>query len=283
MGMTDEHREALSQREIWNDLVGDAWVKHAAIHDEQAAPFGRAVMDALGDLTGARVLDVGCGTGATTAELVEGGATDVLGVDLSTPMIDAARAVACENVRFEVGDVVELDAPGTFDVVFSRFGVMFFDDPIAAFSRLRALGTDKARLGFCCWGPPADNPVMTLPVMASVAMLGPPHLTGPGEPGPFSLSSKAIIHDVLATARWAEIEVRVLTLDHPHPAGDAEAVADMALEFNPLLLQGVRRQPAKRAPARAAIIQALSPFERDGVVHLPANGLIVTATADPSD
>jgi SAM-dependent methyltransferase len=277
--MTDEHGEADSQRVIWNDLVGDAWVKYAAIHDEQAAPFGHAVMDALGDLSGARVLDVGCGTGAAAAQLVERGATDVLGVDLSVPMIDAARASAGAHTRFEIGDASELERPGAFDVVFSRFGVMFFDDPAAVFTRLRACGTGHARLGFCCWGPPTDNPVMTLPVMASIPVLGPPTLAGPGEPGPFSLSSPQIIRDLLASAGWRQIEVNNLTLDPPHPAGDAHAVAEMAMEFNPLLVQGLQREPAKRAALRDALVTALLPHEHKDVVHLRASALIVTACA----
>src|SRR5690242_20491748 len=81
-----------SQRAIWNDLVGEAWVRHAELHDRQAEPFGLAAMDALGELTGARVLDVGCGAGATTTQLIARGAADVVGVDMSAPMVDAARA-----------------------------------------------------------------------------------------------------------------------------------------------------------------------------------------------
>src|SRR5438105_7414085 len=164
-----------SQRAIWNDLVGEAWVRHTELHDRQAEPFGLAVMDALGELTGARVLDVGCGTGATTTQLIERGATEVVGVDLSAPMVTAARArIEDARVHLEVGDVLEL-APGeAFDVVFSRFGVMFFSDPVSAFGQLRSYGTPEARLGFCCWGPPFANPVMTLPVMASVPVLGRP-------------------------------------------------------------------------------------------------------------
>lgn len=281
MGMTNEHREAVAQREVWNDLVGEAWVKYAAIHDEQAAPFGAAVMDALGDLSGTRVLDVGCGTGSTTNQLVERGATEVVGVDISAPMIEAARAAAGNNVRYELGDVLGLESSGAFDVVFSRFGVMFFDDPVAAFARLRALSTVEGRIGFCCWGPPFDNPVMTTPVIASVPVLGPPTFAGPGEPGPFSLSSSELIQDVLTAAGWAEVEVIGLTLDPPHPAGGSEAVADMALEFNPLIVRALRRDPAKRAAARAAIVEALRPFERDGTVELRASGLIATATARP--
>lgn len=277
MVMANERTGAVSQHQIWNDVVGAAWVKYADIHDQQANPFGLAVMDRLGELTGARVLDVGCGTGAAGAQLVERGAAHVLGVDLSVPMIDAARESANEHVQFEVGDAAALRLAGLFDVVFSRFGVMFFHDVVAAFSRLHMFGTDDARLGFCCWGQPIDNPVMTLPVMASAAVLGPPQLAGPGEPGPFSLSSPGVIRDTLTRAGWRQIDVDELALDSPHPAGDAEAVADMTMEFNPLLVQGLQAQPAKRALVRDAIVDAVRPFEKDRVVHLRATALIVTA------
>jgi SAM-dependent methyltransferase len=274
---TNQRNGAVPQQEIWNDVVGEAWVKYADIHDEQAGPFGHAVMDRLGNLAGARVLDVGCGTGAAATQLVERGAAHVLGVDLSVPMIDAARESANQHVQFEVGDATALASAGLFDVVFSRFGVMFFDNVIAAFSRLHMFATHDARLGFCCWGQPLDNPVMTLPVMASAAVLGPPQLAGPGDPGPFSLSSPEVIDDTLTRAGWRQIDVDELTLDLPHPAGDAEAVADMAMEFNPLLVQGLRAQPAKRALVREAIVDTVRPFEKDRVVHLRATALIVTA------
>lgn len=267
-----------SQRAIWNDLVGEAWVRHADVHDRQAEPFGTAVMDALGDITGARVLDVGCGTGATVVQLIERGSAEVVGVDLSEPMISAARTwVQDRRVRFEVGDVLDVSAGGPFDIVFSRFGVMFFPDPVAAFSRLRSYATPDARLGFCCWGPPFANPVMTLPVMASVPVLGPPAFAGPGEPGPFSLAQPAVLRTMLEAAGWTDVRIADLQLDPPHPAGGAGAVADVVLEFNPLLVEGLRRHPERRAATRSAIVDAVRPFERDGTVHLGAHALVVTA------
>lgn len=267
-----------SQRAIWNDLVGDAWVRYADVHDRQVEPFGEAAMDALGDFSGARVLDVGCGTGMTVRRLIERGAAEVVGVDLSEPMVTAARAwVEDSRARFEVGDVLDGAPGGPFDVVFSRFGVMFFSDPVSAFAQLRGYAAPRARLGFCCWGPPSANPVMTLPVMATVGVLGPPPLAGPGEPGPFSLPEPAVVRPILEAAGWTDVRVTDLRLDPPHPAGGADAVADMAMEFNPLLIEGLRQQPHLRSAARAAIVEAVRPFERDGTVHLGAHALIVSA------
>ena len=269
-----------TQRAIWNDLVGDAWVRHADLHDRQAAPFGVAVMDALGSLTGTAVLDVGCGTGATAAQLASRGATQVVGVDLSGPMIAAAQETNDRaDLRFELGDVLDLHQPGRFDVEFSRFGVMFFTDPSSAFTHLRALGTAEARLGFCCWGSPVANPWMILPVMATVPVLGPPQLAGPGEPGPFSLSSPDRVRDVLGAAGWADVEVDELTIDQPHPAGDASAVARVVVEFSPPIVQALARHPERVDETLTAIADVLRPLERDGVVHLQASALIVTAHA----
>jgi SAM-dependent methyltransferase len=267
-----------SQRVIWNDLVGDAWVRFADIHDRQAEPFGLAVLDALGDLAGAHVLDVGCGTGATILELIDRGAADVVGVDLSEPMVAAARAgIDDSRARVELGDVLDLAYGDRFDVVFSRFGVMFFSDPVAAFRQLRSFGTHDARVGFCCWGQPFHNPVMTLPIMASVPVLGPPQFAGPGEPGPFSMPEPAVVRQILEAAGWTDVQVADLALDPPHPAGGAEGVAEMAVEFNPLLVAGLQLRPDLRGSTCAAIAEAVRPFERDGVVHLRAHAQIVTA------
>jgi SAM-dependent methyltransferase len=269
-----------TQHQIWNDLVGDAWVRHADLHDQQALPFGDSVMAALGSVAGATVLDVGCGTGATTTALAECGARDVVGVDLSLPMITAARARhARARVAFEVGDVLDLHQTSAYDVIFSRFGVMFFAEPSSAFAHLRTLGRPDARLGFCCWGPPADNQWMLLPVMATIPVLGPPTLAGPGEPGPFSLPSSEVIGDVLGQAGWTDVLVEELTIVQAHPAGDAASVAGFVAEFSPPIVEGLAQHPERRGEALHAITDALLPLERDGVVHLQASARIVTAHA----
>ena len=276
----NDQQLARQQHSIWNDLVGAAWVRHAPVHDQQAAPFGDAAIDALGSIVDTTVLDVGCGTGATTVELVRRGAREVLGVDLSEPMIDAARAGNAEpKLQFAAGDVLALADHDRFDVIYSRFGVMFFADPVAAFHHLRTLGTRTARLGFCCWGPPVDNPWMAVPVMATVPILGPPHLAAPGEPGPFSLSDPGVVGDVLGQAGWKDVAIDTMTIDQPHPAGDAASVAAIVIEFNPPIAEGLLQRPECTDDVRAAITAALRPFERDGVVHMQATALIVTAGA----
>jgi SAM-dependent methyltransferase len=278
--MPEQGLAQATQQHIWNDLVGPAWVRHAAIHDRQAEPFGIAAMDALGSVAGATVLDVGCGTGAATQELARRGAREVHGVDISAPMIDAARAsVSTSAVRYTLGDALDLDGEERFDVVYSRFGVMFFDDPVSAFRRLRSLGTDGARLAFCCWGPPTENPWMAVPVMATVPVLGPPQLAGPGAPGPFGLSSGDVVRSILDDAGWSDVTIQPITMEQPHPAGDAASAADMIAEFSPPIAEGLRRAPERADDARFAIAEALRPLERDGIVHLRFSALIVSASS----
>lgn len=276
-------RPMMNQTEIWDDLVGDAWVRHADVIDAHSQPFGAAAMDALGPLDGSTVLDVGCGTGSTTYELARRGAHAVLGTDLSARMVTHARARAVEqhagDVSFEVGDVLALAMPGHFDVVYSRSGVMFFDDPVAAFSHLRGVARTDGRLGFSCWAEPFRNPWMSLAVMASVPVLGPPHLPAPDEPGPFSLASPDRVRDVLGSAGWRDVTIEDLSIERPHPAGDAQAVAALLVELSPPIAEGLARSPELASDLRAAVAAALRPHERDGEVHLSAAALIVTAAA----
>lgn len=272
----------MSQKEIWDDLVGDAWVRHADVMARHSAPFGEAAMEQLGALEGTTVLDVGCGTGETTVELACRGATEVLGVDLSARMVAKAQGRAEERrltgVRFEAGDVTTLAAPPSrFDAIYSRFGVMFFDDAVGAFTHLRSLLRADGHLGFSAWGDPFSNPWMLLPVMASVPLLGPPQMPGPGEPGPFSLGTPDRVHDVLNASGYRDLTIAELSLERVHPAGNAEAVAALVVETVPPLAEGVRQAPGVADELRAAVADALRPHERDGSVVLTAAALIVGA------
>lgn len=273
----------MEQHEVWGELVGDAWVTFADQLDAHSAPFGRAAMDALGPIDGATALDVGCGTGVTTLELADrvGARGHVTGADLSEPMIARARARAASRsgVSFVVGDVLELALDSPVDVVFSRFGVMFFDDPVAAFARLRTLTRAGGRLAFAAWSDPFSNPWMLAPVMASIPVLGPPELPEPGAPGPFSLSGPDVAETTLTAAGWSAVAVEVLALESPLAAGGAAEMAAMVCTTNPVLAAGLQRTPERRAELEALVAEALVPHERDGAVVLQATALIVSARA----
>jgi len=266
-----------SQKEIWDDLVGDAWVRNDRIIEAHGRAFGEAAMDRLGPLAGKAVLDVGCGTGGTTLELARRGARPVLGVDLSDRMLAVAHKRAVDGVAFEAADVTTIE--GRFDAVFSRFGVMFFDDPVAAFTHLRALTAPGGRLSFACWRDPLSNPWMSLAVMAAVPVLGPPRFPGPDEPGPFSLADPARVREVLSDSGWADVRVEELTREEPHPAGSAEAMAAVVVEQAPPLAMGLADHPDRVAAVVALVAEAFRPLERNGAVVVAGSVNVVSAAA----
>lgn len=148
----DDDGANAAQREYWTDGPGGRWVSRSDQYDAMLRPFLERVLEQAEIVPGEAALDVGCGPGPLTRAAALAGA-DVLGVDISTTMIDAATAIAAPGARFEVlGAQTAHLAP--VDVVISRFGVMFFEDPVAAFANLATTG---GRLCFVCWRSAADN------------------------------------------------------------------------------------------------------------------------------
>ncbi len=161
--MTDLTANA-QQAEYWND-AGHKWVDLQSFLDDQLRQLGLDAMDGLGAIEGAAVLDVGCGCGNTSLELGRrvGLSGSVLGIDLSAPMLARARQSAddlgYEHVTFARVDAQTYATDRNFDAVYSRFGVMFFSDPQAAFANIRTLMKNRAKMSFVCWRAITDNPV----------------------------------------------------------------------------------------------------------------------------
>lgn len=274
------------QMSVWNEEVGAAWVTHADHFDASLHPHGEAVLRALGVRAGERVVDLGCGAGASTLQLAAAAAPGaVLGVDLSKPMLGlAAHRAATQgvaNVTFSEHDVeaVPLDA-STFDVAFSRFGVMFFNDPVRAFTHIRGSLVAGGRLGFVCFQMPFDNPFIVVPIMAAAPILKmgpPPPLT---EPGPFSFADPARVTQILTSAGFGSIAIE------PGPtsmelgaADDLSAMALRLLEQNPSAAEVFAvATPSMQADAVAAAAESLAPYVVDGRVTMAAATWIVTAT-----
>jgi SAM-dependent methyltransferase len=279
----DQHVPGASEQDggIWDDVVADPWIRFSHIVDAHGEVFGEAAMQRLEPLAGSRILDVGCGLGPTTRRLGELAGSDgtVIGVDSSPPFVaEAERRGGPDNITYVLADAATVElAP--VDAVFSRFGVMFFPDPGAAFAHLRSLTRSGGRMAFACWQDPTRNPWMLEPVLASVPVLGPPQLPPPGAPGPFAMADPAAVRALLEGAGWSGIEVEGLEVEQPWPPGGGpEASADVMVQISPPLATALRARPEQRDAVVAAIVESLGPRVRDGAVYFEAAAWIVTAT-----
>ena len=212
------------QAEFWDEVAGPRWSAGQVFMDRVLEPFGRAVVEAVGPVAGRSVVDVGCGCGWLALELAAGGGR-VVGVDVSRPMLGRARERAGErglDVDFRLEDATGC-ALGGIDLVVSRFGVMFFADPVAAFGRMRRWLRADGELVVLVWQAAERNPWMT-EAQGIVAAWVEQEVVEPGAPGPFSLGDEARVREVLGGAGFREVSVE--GLDVPmRVAGSPEAVA----------------------------------------------------------
>jgi SAM-dependent methyltransferase len=204
------------QAEQWNTVSGPAWVELQVVLDRMLAPFEAKLTREAFPGPGRRVLDIGCGAGATTLAMAGrlGPEGHCLGVDISGPLVAAARARAdaagVTTVVFEQGDAqIYRFEPAAFDAVISRFGVMFFDDPVAAFRNIRRAAAPGAGMTFACWRSPAENPFMTTATRA-LANIVPPQLPAPDAPGQFAFADPGRVRRILGEAGWRDVAIEAL-------------------------------------------------------------------------
>jgi SAM-dependent methyltransferase len=265
------------QVRYWNEVAGPRWVRFQERLDRELAELGALAMERGGVAAGESVLDVGCGCGGTTLELARrvGPRGRALGVDVSRPMLERARARAggVANVSFLEADAQSAAFEAApFDLVFSRFGVMFFSDPAAAFANLRRALRPGGRLSFVCWQRLADNPWVAVPLGALATQLPLPPPPPPGAPGPFAFADAERVAGLLGAAGFAGVvrdDVReTLRLG----GGDLDAAVDFALEIGPAsaALREADAGPELRARVAAAVRDALAPFAAGGAVRLPS-------------
>jgi SAM-dependent methyltransferase len=235
------------------------------------------------------VLDVGCGCGDTTLAAARRAARGrVLGVDISAPMLARARARAAEaglaNAEFLQADAqTHRFAPASVDVVVSRFGVMFFADPAAAFQNLRDALIPGGRLAFACWQSLPENPWMLVPVMAAAQHVPLPPPPAPGAPGPFAFAERPRVEAILSGAGFVDVDFRTFA---PSITVGGEGGLDDAVEF---ILQlgplAAAFREAKRPDAMpavtAAVREALGPYVTPRGVVMASKAWIVTGRRSP--
>lgn len=272
---------AAEQAAYWNGPGAEGWLAAYQRIQRAIGEIGELGLQAAAARAGEHVVDIGCGTGDTTAALARavGLTGHVLGVDISEPLVEAARSHRLDNATFVVGDAAAHPfQPGHYDLVFSRFGVMFFADPVAAFRNIRRALKPRGRLVFIAWRTPQENPWGTTPTRAAQPFLPAQQRPGPEDPGQFSFGDRARVERILGEAGFSALSFQ--PIDRQIWMGDtvAEVVAG-AGRFGPLARAFAGAEPAAIERAKQAIAEVLAPHEGPDGVRLPGACWLVGATA----
>lgn len=280
--MPADNSEQIAQ---WNGDLGERWAAMQREIDRIVVPFGEAALTAAAPRPGERVIDVGCGCGDTSIEIARsvGETGRVLGVDVSQPMLEVARARAASinraNVSFENADASVAALPSETDLLFSRFGVMFFGQPSNAFRHLRKSLRTGGRCVFVCWRAPRDNPWAMAPLSAARTAMGvTPAPSDPYAPGPFAFAEEERLHSILSEAGFDAI--RMERLDVPLSLGTtARSAAEFALQIGPVS-RFARESGVEHLPTILdAVERAFAPLAAaEGQVRLKGSTWIVSAT-----
>ncbi|TML82414.1 MAG: methyltransferase domain-containing protein [Actinobacteria bacterium] len=269
----------------WNGALGQRWVAMQREIDRIVVPFGDAALKAAAPQPGERVIDIGCGCGDTSIEIarIVGEAGAVVGIDVSQPMLEVARSrgalANCAHLAFRDGDASEAGLPANTDLLFSRFGVMFFSQPSQAFSHLRKSLRTGGRCVFVCWRAPRDNAWAMTPLSAARTAMGvTPTPADPDAPGPFAFADDEKLRAILSGAGFGAIDVRrfdaALSLGAtPRSAAEGAVqigpvsrfVREVGVEYLPIILDAVER----------TLVPLAAP---DGHVSLNGSTWIVSAT-----
>jgi SAM-dependent methyltransferase len=271
--------ENAEQAEFWNGRMGAAWVNVEDYIDRMMAPLSAVALDAVNAKPGDRIIDIGCGCGTTSLSLGASGA-EVLGIDISTAMIDRAKEKenAAGNVAFSVGDAASQTYTADHSLVFSRFGVMFFADPVKAFANIRSALVPGGRLVFLCWQLPADNPWLSIagaalqPFQPSDA---PP--PDPEAPGPFRFGVPEYTQGVLTSAGFTNIKLQAVVKDL-HLGDTVDEVMRFQSNIGPLsgLLETL--DESRHEAAIAAVRNAFAAKADSNGINLEASTWLFTAT-----
>lgn len=268
----------------WNGPGGRHWAERQQRQDVVLAPVSAILLDRAGVKPGETVIDIGCGCGATSFDLAErvGAKGHVTGIDISTPMLERARELAPPDapVEFVLADATAHPfAPHGADLLFSRFGVMFFAEPAVSFANMRKALRPSGRLAFACWRTPRDNPWMMFGLREAYKHVPKLPEVGPDDPGPFSFASEERMRRILDEAGFAEIamERADLALDIA-TGGGLEAALETILAIGPTSRALEDQPPEKVATVVAAIRAALAAQVKGNAVPLGGSIWIVTTT-----
>ncbi|HEY0594223.1 class I SAM-dependent methyltransferase [Sphingopyxis sp.] len=248
----------------WNGDSADRWAANLARLDLMLEDFGNAAIAAADAQPGNHILDIGCGSGTSTFVLAKqvGPGGHILGVDISAQLVGIARAAAPVGapVEFRCADAATAPLPaGSIDLLFSRFGVMFFDDPVAAFGHMRRALKPGGRLAFVCWRGAQENDWVRLP-MAAIRDFVRPVPADPEAPGPFAFGDRDRLTSILANAGFTDIDIAPFDTTISYGRGATREAAiddalDMAFQVGPLA-RALADQPDDIRNRAAAAVRA---------------------------
>lgn len=284
MSASPVHAENAAQAEYWSGAGGQRWIDNQEHQDQVLRPVSGRLIVAAGAKPGERVIDVGCGCGATTIDFAQRVTPEgeILGLDVSEPMLVRARERAKQDLpaRFVHADATVHDfAPEWADLIVSRFGVMFFADPARSFANLRNGLRRGGRLAFACWREARQNPFFMVSLREALKHAPPLPEMDPEAPGPFAFADKARVQRILSEAGYADIALTPHDLDLDIAVGgglDAAVAAALAIGPTSRMLDG--QSETVRAAAIADIRKALGAHARGASVPLGAAIWVVTAT-----
>lgn len=269
----------------WDGERGEAWVARADQFDRQLEIYGLRAVASAAPLPGETVIDIGCGAGATSFEASQavGSSGKVLGIDISRPMLAVANQRAQDeaytHVEFILGDAQTMDPPADLaNVVVSRFGVMFFDDPEAAFTNIGRMVVPNGRLAFVCWGPVEANEWMWAPGLAVSAILPMPPAGDLNAPGPFAFADVERVESILNTAGWEDVTFT----DVSEPIyiggpGSVDEAVDFVITSSAMATDLLEKTDEDVAEVRRILAETFTP-QHDGVgVRYPALARVVHA------
>jgi len=269
------------QIKYWNGSAGTTWTESQQRMDQMLAPLTEAAMAATQVTSADRVIDIGCGCGDTSLQLANSAAF-VRGIDISEPMLARARERATqlglENVAFDTADAATAPLEAEHQLLFSRFGVMFFADPTAAFTNLQAGLQKGGRLCFICWRPPRQNPWMSVGGAAIAPFLPEPATPpDPRAPGPFAFADKDYLAGILGTAGFKNVAIEPVdrTLKLANTLDDAMRFQG---EIGPVARALAELDGKQKEQALNAARDALAEHVTDDGINLGAAIWLVTAT-----
>jgi SAM-dependent methyltransferase len=285
METAQAHERNADQIAYWNGPGGQRWADRQAVQDILLAPVLDILLARAKPADGERILDVGCGSGASTIAFAKkvGPSGHVFGVDVSGPMLERARQSTPKDapVDYALADatVYPFD-PASFDLLASRFGVMFFAEPSVSFANLRKALKPSGRLAFACWKDPRENPFFMAPLQAVYKHVPKLPPQGPEDPGPFAFASEERVTRILGEAGFSAIDMEPHRLELDVAIGRGmDAAIQGALEIGPASRALEGHLADLRAAAVSSMRETLAQYAKGDSVLLPAAIWIVTARA----